>query len=186
MWDKGPSVLPWVFEKTENVGFTGNLYHVLLCLWFRLHFPTNFTPGVKTVVRKHFCLITLITPIPSCKAFQPAALQTHWYLCAVSPQHSAVSWKAAADQKITAASGGATGGILQPLTRSLSRPKIMIQPWVMGICSHNGCTSPADIAAGQSSGLGDDRNDEKKMVENGLTVEVPPQRNLKHFQCFMS
>lgn len=118
-----PPLLPWFFKETENLGVAGNFYHALLCLWFHLHFPTNFSAGVKTAIRVHLRLTVLIAPISPCKVFQPAALQPRWYLCAGSPQRSAVSWEATADQKITAASGGAAGGIFQPLIRSLPRPK---------------------------------------------------------------
>lgn len=82
----------------------------------------NLTPGIKIVIREHLCLITLVTPI-SHKSFQPAALQDQWYLLADSPPHSAISWKATAGQKRRAASSGAAGDILKPLTRTLPRPK---------------------------------------------------------------
>lgn len=119
-----PPVLPWVFRETDNLDFTGNFYPALICLRFHLHLRMTLTPGIKIVIWEHLSLITLMTPI-SHKPFQPAALRAQRRLLAASPPHPAVSWKATAGQRTPAASSGAAGGIFQPFTRKLPRPK----PW---------------------------------------------------------
>lgn len=67
-------------------------------LWFHLHFHTSLALGAKPAVLGG---AAQITPRPSCKALQPAALLVL----------SEVSWKATAHQKITAASCGAAGDL---------------------------------------------------------------------------
>lgn len=184
-----PPDLAQVFKEI-NLGFTGNFYHALLCLWFRLHFPTNFTPGIKTAVPEHLCLTTLITPISSRKGFQPAALQTLcWFPSTLSRQLESNSWPEGNSSK-----RWSSWWHLPARNQVTPKTQIMIQPWIMGICSQN-CSQPKLFPRScrhrcwTGNWLGDGRNDETISAVQGDNVsafEAAHQRNQKHFQCLMS